>query len=120
MREHGVLTKPPFDTMRAYLCKMGCVVLDFFFDLFANEHDKELNDLIKNHTGAIAMLPWQDLDGNAGERRREVGRMLGVHKQVVSASTSTDAPPQSSRSLRRTLAGEDGDHDEARTRDMHT
>ena len=99
------------------MCKLGCAVLDFFFDLFANEHDKDLNDLIKNHTGAIAMLPWQELAGQAGQRWREVGRMLGVHKQVVSASTP-DAPPQSSRSLRRTLTAEDGDNDEARASEM--
>ena len=52
----------PFDTMRADLCNMGCVVLDFFFDLFANELDKDLNELIKKHTGAIATLQWQVLD----------------------------------------------------------
>ena len=107
----------PFETTRADLCKMGCAVLDFFFDLFANENDKDLNDLIKKNTGAIAMLPWQDLAGQAGQRWREVGRMLGVHKQIVSAS-NPDAPPQSSRSLRRTLTADGGDNDEARTSEM--
>ena len=96
---------------------MGCSATDFLFDLFAGDHDKDLSDLIKPHTGAIAMLPWQNLDGAAGQAWQEVGRMVGVHKQVVSASTLDGAPPQSSRNLRRTLTAEAED-DEARASEM--
>ena len=48
----------PFEKLRAGLCKMGGTVLDFLFDLFAGERDKDLNELLKKTLvlrGALAM-----------------------------------------------------------------
>ena len=68
-----------FATMRADLCKMGCAVLgravlDFFSDLFANEFDNDLNELIKKHTGAIATLQWQALNAVIAQSEEDADR----------------------------------------------
>ena len=60
-----------------------------------------------------------DLPGAAGQVWREVGRLLGVHKHIVIASTLDAMPPQSARSLKRALTQEGGDaDDDARTTGM--
>ena len=107
----------PFEKMRAGLCKTGGMVLDFLFDLYAGEHDKDLNELLKKHSCCAALLPWTEWEGAAGKAWREVTRQLGVHKQVVSATTPGALPPQSHRSLKRVLT-EDGGEDDDRTAAM--
>ena len=44
------------------LCKTGGAVLDYLFDLFAGEYDKDLNELLKKHTCCAALLPWAELE----------------------------------------------------------
>jgi hypothetical protein len=113
-----VEAKPdPFEQIRESLRKTGCSVLDFLYDVFAGDHDKDLNDLLKNHQGPVALLPWSDLEGKAGTAWRGVVRNLGVHKKIVSASMPGAVLVQSARSLKRVLTEEGGD-DEARKDEM--
>jgi len=107
----------PFEKLRADMCKTGGTVLDFMFDLFAGEYDKDLNELLKKHACCATLLPWTELEGDAGKAWREVTRQLGVHQQTVSAATLGALPPQSHRSLKRVLT-EEGGEDEARTTEM--
>ena len=65
----------------------------------------------------MALVPWSELEGDAGKAWREVTRQLGVHKQIVSASTLGALPPQSQRSLQRVLT-EDGGDDAERSSEM--
>ena len=111
--------RDPFEQFRSDLCKTGSTVLDFLFDFFAHVYDQELNELVKKHSGSIALLPWSELEGDAGTAWRDVVRQLGVHKATVSASEKGGPPDVSSRCLKRVLTedGADGD-DQDRAAEM--
>jgi len=108
----------PFDKLRQTLCKTGMAMLDFLFDVFAGEHDKDFENLGKKHGGAtIGLLPWGDLEGDAATAWRDVSRQLGVHKATVSLTEG--GPPQaSSRSLKRMLTEEGAEEEDDRAKEM--
>ena len=94
----------PFVTLRKTLCKAGQTILDFLFDVFEGSHDKDLNSLCKAHTGAIGLLRWDALEGEAGKAWREVSRALTVHQQTVSLDVGAAPPPASGRALQRAMS----------------
>ena len=47
--EAGRVSRDPLEALRESLCKTGGAVLDFLFDVFACEHDGDINDLLKKH-----------------------------------------------------------------------
>ena len=96
----------PFEDLRNGLCKTGIALLDVLFDFFACEYEKELGDLLKKHTGAIALLNFSDLEDEAGKAWRDVVRQLGIHKATVSISEDGGPPSASHRSLKRVLTEE--------------
>ena len=107
----------PFQKMRSELCKTGMTFLDFLFDFFAGEHDKDLVELVKKHGGSLALLPWQDMEGECGTAWRDVVRQLGVHKAAISLEEG-GGPPSSSRSLKRVLTEEGADDEDDRAKEM--
>ena len=99
----------PFDKMRSNSCKTGQCMLDFLFDVFGGEHDKDLIALLqKNAAINVGLLDWNDLDGEGGKKLRDLTAQLSMHRQAVSVSDGAPPPP-SKRELRRALSAEGGD-----------
>ena len=75
------------------LCKTGAAVLNFPCDVFAGSFDKDLNEFLKKEEAkSVGGLNWVELGGALGVAWREVARQLGVHKQIVSASSFGQLP----------------------------
>ena len=107
----------PFDVFRRTLCKTGAAMLDFLFDWFAGDLDKDISELLKKHSGsAIGLLPWEDLAGDAGTAWRDLSRQLGVHRSAVSLGDGE--PRETNRSLKRTLTEEGADDEDARSKEI--
>ena len=108
----------PFDEFRQTLCKTGATMLDFLFDWFAGDHDKDLENLCKKQAGsAIGLLAWAELAGEAASAWHGVLRQLGVHKSAVSLADG-GPPDASSRSLKRMLTEEGVDETDDRAQEM--
>jgi len=108
----------PYDELRKTLCKTGVAMLDFLYDWFAGDHDKDLEVLGQKHGGAaIGLLPWADMEGHAGTAWRDLSRQLGIHKSAVSLSDG-GLPHASSRSLKRVLTEEGADEEDDRAKEM--
>ncbi len=98
--------KDPFERIREAASKPAQTVLDFLFDIFACEHEKDIANLCGKQPGSVARLQWSHLDGDAGQKLREISRQLAIHKLAVPAVQSDGAPPPSAaRTLRRLESG---------------
>ena len=74
---------------------------------------------MKKRSGSIALLPWPELEGDAGSAWRDVVRQLGVYKATVLASENGGPPHASSRCLKRVMTEDGADcDDDDRTADM--
>lgn len=104
----------PFEKMRSGLCKTGQCLLDFLFDVFSGEHEKDVVALLqKNPTVSIGLMDCNDLEGEGGKKLRDLTLQLGTHRQAVSVSDGAPPPP-STRELRRAITAEGGDEREER------
>ena len=105
----------PFRKMRNELAKTAQMLLDFLFDVFEGQFDKDISNLCaKSNGGAIGLLQWMDLEGSAGTKWRDICRQMGINKKTVSVDDG--APPASARSLQRSLScASSPDDDEAAT-----
>lgn len=92
----------PFKKLRGELGKVAQQMLDFLFDVFDMTFDKDISALCAKSQGPIGLLPWTDLEGDAGKKYRDLVRQMGINKQTVSAQDG--APPASARSLKRALS----------------
>ena len=115
--------KDPYESFRETLSKTGVVVLDFLFDLFAGDLDKDLDKMVQKHgCEKIGLLEWSSLAGDAGKKWREISRQLGLNKSTVSAFLDGSCPPAAtSRQLKRSLSCGDEDPDdrqEERTKEI--
>ena len=95
--------------------KTAQALLDFLFDVFAGDHDQDLTKWCRGvGKGAVALLSWNDLDGEIKTKYLELNRQLGLHKSLISSSNAGAPPGPSSRSLKRALStGGDTDGDES-------
>ncbi|MCP4245200.1 MAG: hypothetical protein GY772_32085 [bacterium] len=98
--------KDPFERIREAASKPAQTVLDFLFDVFACEHEKDISNLCEKQPGSVGRLQWSHLDGEAGQKLRELSRQLAIHKLAVPAVQSDGAPPPGAfRTLRRLESG---------------
>ena len=74
----------------------------FLFDVFAGDHDGDLAELCKGHTGPLGLIRWSDLDGKGGQTWRDLARQLGLHKRAVSITDTT--PTTGVRALKRAIS----------------
>ncbi len=117
----GDNVEDPLVALRALYCKTGQNLLDFLFDVFAGDFDKDIGELLRKHSGMIGLLVWTELDGEAGKRLRDVSRQLGIHKHTVSVMGGGAPPPASGRALQRALSNggcDDGDTDASRAKEV--
>ena len=96
------------------MSKIGSAMESFLFDTFAGDHDKDLAELCKAHTGPLGLIRWSDLDGKAGQTWRDLQRQLGLHKQAVSITDTT--PTTGVRALKRAISSGDAPAGESSAR----
>ena len=108
----------PYETARLELGKVGASLLDFLFDVFAGEHDKDIASLVQAQDKCVGTISWGDLEGEAGKKLRELSRQLGLHKGTVTAAAGAGAPPAASRSLKRAMSRHDDDEEGDRAQEV--
>ena len=114
-------SEDPLEKQKQGKSRAAVALLFFLFDVFSDKYEAEIAALWeasqKQKVTNLCLLNWQELKDDAGKAMKEIDRLLGMHKQLVSASTC-QAPALSSRTLAKLQSNPD-DPEPRRREEIH-